>query len=1716
MKRWAIGFVGLIGLLVLLFLLLHTAPGKEFLRGVLVRSLSGLSDSEVSLRHLDYRLWRGEIGLSDLALRSESFDLEVARIDLDITSSLSIGGDIREPRLDFRFVPDEETEAEGASWTGLPVNIRHLNLTDGRVRLAYEAEATFLEIGDIDVRFDDPHSILKSGAGRLAVGDKELSLEPFEASLQWNGSEILLEHATVRTGTSELRVDGTVSPSPLTVGLELDFDLDADLLDLWEQDWQVTGRVDGSGRLEMNDDRLRFDGNLRSEHFESQEIGTWTIAGKVALADDVLELAPISLVGYGGTGELEARIELRDGGRDSFRLRFKDVDPDRLISQLLSLELPMSAKVHGEAELSVTDWLIENADGRGRIWFSPTTGGKQMSTRGEVFFSLASGTLQFDSKALATSNPRADLSLTGNVQLEGALNVDYRIELPDIYEVGLLAGSFDIPESLPIELGGPLSVVGQLTGQLPDVRWTALVESDALVLNGRAADLSSELSGTTKEIVVKKFELQGDEGSISAQGNFGFGDASEESNLVVDFEGISLPPRLPMKAVAAGRAQVIGTSTDPDWNVEVALRDLTFTGAHEGTADFRVVKKGRTIEVEDAKASLANATFEAAGTYSLDSESIDGSLQLTGLALEELAPVTGLEEVGGQISLNAFAKGPLSALVGEATVNLNALSLNDKAIPPLELQLKSRNGQVEILGRRDDGTRFLGGTAELEPPIPTHLELDLSGLPLLEIMKGLLTFAREDATASAEGIVELDFPLFDLGALQFRANVDSYAANYRGIGHQVSGFQIEGDLNEARIQNLKILSAEQEVSVEGTVPLAAEGELDLDVSGSFRLELLEPLVPDLEVRGTARAELKVAGKLDDPLLLGALHIEDGAGQWNNVAWEDLQLTLESNEERTPSLFAQGKLMGGTVALTGSLPRPSGETAQSGRLELTLEDIDLADLTPIEWELDPTLMLGARGVIEIPGWSIDGLRASGEILGLDGRLDAMTIQTAEPVAWSLKDGVFSMEELHIVGDRTDFRLRLPRLEIQEPFSLEGSLSGTLETTIFNPFLAAVMPGMTISGPSNLDFHLSYGADGLAIQGEGSLSGGRFVIPDPPLILRDLKTRVTFDEATLTLSDLSALAGGGRIHGEGTVDLGDVNNPRVDIQASAETVRLQLIEGVRGQVSGEVRFQGEEGNFRLSGDLRASQGLVTRSFTTDFDDSERRLSAVQAPSLEAGRRVLNLNLSLTTPEDVRIDTDKARVEAGATLKLAGTVDSPELSGVLSLRPDGSLVVGRNSFQVISARADFDGFPRSPPTLQASMVTKVGATVIQLQLDGEPNDLNIQLRSPEDSSLTEGDLMSLLVTGRTLADAGEGGQMMASTWAMSSFANLIHDGLGDVFSFGAPAGAGPLVLAEERNPTSRMTLGFPLTERFSITYSLPLDEPEMQLWILDYRVAKDLWLRATQESGIDYTLGFTHRFRVGRRRASENESGDIVEAPARSVGEITFGGDFPVPENELRKRLKIRSGARYDYWKAQDDASALQKSLIEKGFLSAVVEVETDQEDGRVDLLFSIDAGKPTELVWEGDDPGSDIKKQTRARWDGRIPESYLVSDLASRARWRLRSQRYFEAEVESRVEELDDKQRIVFTVSKGQRGNAVVLTFEGNESLSDTELADSLPSTSSSTFFSLIDGKQSELEKGLRLRYASIGYLYATVEEPRTMYDLETGELRIVILVDEGPR
>jgi len=541
-----------------------------------------------------------------------------------------------------------------------------------------------------------------------------------------------------------------------------------------------------------------------------------------------------------------------------------------------------------------------------------------------------------------------------------------------------------------------------------------------------------------------------------------------------------------------------------------------------------------------------------------------------------------------------------------------------------------------------------------------------------------------------------------------------------------------------------------------------------------------------------------------------------------------------------------------------------------------------------------------------------------------------------------------------------------------------------------------------------------------------------------------------EKKLEITRLEVRSGSGELQGGGHVDWSDLDRPVVDLRVYAAAVPLEIMSGFRGEVSGELRLDNTTGEPTLFGDLQLDGGQLTRELNDDDNNLSAQSAVLRDPTLEQGLLSrLNLNLVIRTARNVQIDNSTARLEVGGNISVTGTVAAPEAGGMITLMEGGTFSIANRGFQIISGRIDLTGFPLEKPYIDVQAVARVATTTINIDVEGNADDLRTQLTAPDNPELTEGDLASLLVTGRTLEDAGEGGQQIAATWMMSSLAGLVHEGLGDMITFGPPPGAGPLILSEEADPTARLSFGYPVTDRLSVTYSIALDSTERRLWILDYRIARNFWIRAIQENASDYALGISQRLNFNLRRRATSASS--TRRRNQHLASVSIGGLPP----DLARSPKVQQGDRYDYWKVQDEAARIREDLVKAGYLSAVVDVETHIEEGEtqdaVSVSFSVLSGAKSEIVWRGDDPGRSIRKDVEGSWDGRAPEEFLLLDLARVVRTRLQAERYFITEVTTRDERGASVpgagRNIVFDVMKGMRGEKLVLGFEGNDFLSD---------------------------------------------------------------------
>jgi outer membrane protein insertion porin family len=133
--------------------------------------------------------------------------------------------------------------------------------------------------------------------------------------------------------------------------------------------------------------------------------------------------------------------------------------------------------------------------------------------------------------------------------------------------------------------------------------------------------------------------------------------------------------------------------------------------------------------------------------------------------------------------------------------------------------------------------------------------------------------------------------------------------------------------------------------------------------------------------------------------------------------------------------------------------------------------------------------------------------------------------------------------------------------------------------------------------------------------------------------------------------------------------------------------------------------------------------------------------------------------------------------------------------------------------------------------------------------------------------------------------------------------------------------------------------------------------------------------------------------------------------------------------------------------------------------------------------------------------------------------LETAAARKARevaWGLQAEGYVEASVNAQVKGGEETASVALDVRRGPRAARVAVSFEGNEGISDQDLAAVLPRTNKPEFFSLLSDDRQRLSDLLRLRFAKEGFVRTRVLAPRTAWDAASSTLTVTIPIEQGPR
>ncbi|HSF17864.1 MAG TPA: hypothetical protein VLK65_20155 [Vicinamibacteria bacterium] len=204
-------FLGAAAAIAVVFLLAHSGPAKGGARALLTWALGRLSGGEATLETLDYRLWRGEVGLSglELASREGAYRFGARHVGLQVTGFPRFSLQIQEPTLSIHSLTDGSVgAADAAPLAGLRY-VDALRVEQGTVELfdsmRFEnVEADLLEVAE------GHRLVIHTGTGRVRVSDADVDTGPLDADAILTTETIRVVSASLHKDASFVRAEGEV------------------------------------------------------------------------------------------------------------------------------------------------------------------------------------------------------------------------------------------------------------------------------------------------------------------------------------------------------------------------------------------------------------------------------------------------------------------------------------------------------------------------------------------------------------------------------------------------------------------------------------------------------------------------------------------------------------------------------------------------------------------------------------------------------------------------------------------------------------------------------------------------------------------------------------------------------------------------------------------------------------------------------------------------------------------------------------------------------------------------------------------------------------------------------------------------------------------------------------------------------------------------------------------------------------------------------------------------------------------------------------------------------------------------------------------------------------------------------------------------------------------------------------------------------------------
>ena len=613
----------------------------------------------------------------------------------------------------------------------------------------------------------------------------------------------------------------------------------------------------------------------------------------------------------------------------------------------------------------------------------------------------------------------------------------------------------------------------------------------------------------------------------------------------------------------------------------------------------------------------------------------------------------------------------------------------------------------------------------------------------------------------------------------------------------------------------------------------------------------------------------------------------------------------------------------------------------------------------------------------------------------------------------------------------------------------------------------------------------------------------------MIASDIAGAILLEGDRVAIPGLTGFLNGGSLEASGEIGLRGLTVSGGEVTVQARGVAVEYPDDVDSEVDALLVFvppTGGVGAPLLRGDVRVLRGAyratVSLPALVAFNRGAVEPVAEASPdSLDA----LRLDISVSTDDDLVVDNNYGRFQAGADLRLQGTVGRPGVTGQAQLREGGEIFVLGGRYHLNESSISFTNPNAIEPDLDISATTKSSGAEVTVSLSGTLDRLQTDVTS-SDPDVTNESVVSVLLGGNSLgredALALLSGELLGVTGRRIGLDSLRVERGFDTDLIRQDPG----LIAEDTDPSTRLTMSKRLRSDVEVILSQDLRQSGGISAAINYRPLRSVELRALQRDNSDRSFTVRHEISFGGGRSTARAAARPPEVASIAVDGA--GAD----EAALRGRLRLKVGKRFDFVSWRDDVDRLERWLHERGHLEAKVRASrADAADGQVALTYRVALGPETTLEVAGTTVSSGLRRRLEDAWSNSIFDRFLLDELRREVALDLVHRNVVGAAVEAAVTESSAARKAVrVQVNGGQPASRRQVRFNGAEGIAPAALTDVLRARGLTDYLWIDPHVAVE---PLRNHYVAAGYRSVRVVAELPRFDGDAAVLDMSI--DEGP-